>query len=72
MENQNVFWRQSEKIMFFTGNVANIFQKYLNDTIFEFFSHFPIDYVPMNLTYVFGYKWHMLSTRTARYKNQYR
>ena len=54
--------------MFFTGNVANIFQKYLNDTIFEFFSHFPIDYVPMNLTYVFGYKWHMLSTRIARYK----
>ena len=58
--------------MFFTGNVANIFQKYLNDTIFEFFSHFPIDYVPISLTYVFGYQWHMLSTRTARYKNQYR
>ena len=55
MEIQNVFWRQSEKIMFFTGNVANIFQKYLNDTIFEFFSHFPIDYVPISLTYVFGY-----------------
>ena len=72
MEKQNVFWRQSEKIMFFTGNVANIFQKYLNDTIFEFFSHFPIDYVPISLTYVFGYQWHMLSTRTARYKNQYR
>ena len=68
MENQNVFWRQSEKIMFFTGNVANIFQKYLNDTIFELILHLPIDYVPMNLTYVFGYKWHILSTRTARYK----
>ncbi len=47
-------------------NVVNIFQKYLNKTIFVLSLHIPIDLILITLTCVFGYNQHMLSTRTAR------
>jgi hypothetical protein len=55
-----------KKIVFLSVNAVNIFQKYLNNTIFVLSLHFPIDVIHITLTCVFGYNQHMLSTRTAR------